>query len=184
MALTEEQIRLCNSDEELFRALSQELNRRLPDGERDLDAFVERVRGLPKGLRAMAAIYQFDVSMTLDDLGWHFANWHHRPYCDETLRGLQELEAHEAAEIFSSAYALTQPHWDEISQLLSQSFDAFVDWYSGSELQKSLDPLNERMWDLCKATGKLGLMTYWLIYARRYPENVVSAFDISRAKSR
>jgi hypothetical protein len=184
MALTEENIRSCSSDEELFRSLSQELSRRLPDEERDLDAFVERVRALPKGLRAMAAIYQLDVSMTLDDLGWHFANWHHRPYCDETLRGLRELEAQEAAEIFSSPYVLAQPHWEKIGQLLSENFDAFVEWYSRSELQRSLDPLNERMWDLCEAIGKLGLMTYWLIYARRYPENVVSVFDISKAKSR
>ena len=112
MALTEEQIRDCTSDEELFQALSAELHRRLPDGEGDdLDLFVERLRALPKGLRAMAAIYQLDVSMALDDLGWHFANWHHRPYCDETLRGLQELEAHEPAEIFSEAYELAQSYW-------------------------------------------------------------------------
>src|SRR5260370_15628269 len=112
-------------------------------------------------MRAMAALFRLDVRMTLDDLGWPFANSHHRAYCDETLRGLQELEAHEAAEIFSSAYALARPHWDEIGRLLSQSFDAFTEWYSGSDLEKSLDPLNERMWDLCRATGKLGLLTYW-----------------------
>src|SRR6266702_1383528 len=113
MALTEERIRACASDEELFKVLSGELHRRLPDEEGDdLGPFVERLRRLPRGLRAMAAIYQLDVSMALDDLGWHFANWHHRPHCEETLRGLRELEAHEAVEIFSSAYALAQPYWD------------------------------------------------------------------------
>jgi hypothetical protein len=148
MALTEEQIRDCTSDEELFQALSAELHRRLPDGESDdLDLFVERLRALPKGLRAMAAIYQLDVSMALDDLGWHFANWHHRPYCDETLRGLQELETHEPAEIFSNAYELAQLYWSTIGELLAQGFDKFVDWYPDSELEKTLDPLNRRMWD-------------------------------------
>jgi len=34
---------------------------------------------------AMAAMYQLDVSMTLDDLGWHFANRHQRGDCEETL---------------------------------------------------------------------------------------------------
>src|SRR5262245_29999541 len=181
MALTEEQIRDCASDEELFQALSAELHRRLPDEESDdLDLFVERLRALPKGLRAMAAIYQLDVSMALDDLGWHFANWHHRPYCDETLRGLRELEAHEPAEIFSSAYELVQPYWSTIGELLTQGFDKFVDWYPDSELETALDPLNRRMWDLC--APPYGLMAHWLTYARKYPEKVVSAFDISPAK--
>ena len=180
MALTEEHMRACKSDDELFRALSDELKRRLPP-EEDLDALVARLRGLPKGLRAMAAIYQLDVSMALDDLGWHFANWHHRPYHAETLRGLKELEAHGAAEIFSSAYALAQPYWDTIGELLAQDFDRFVEWYRGSGLETALDPLNERMWDLCKP--KYGLMDYWLSYARKYPEKVVSAFDISPSRS-
>jgi hypothetical protein len=118
--------------------------------------------------------------MALDDLGWHFANWHHRPYCEETLRGLQEVEAHEPAEIFSNAYTLVQPYWSTIGELLAQGFDKFVDWYPDSELEKILDPLNRRMWDLCAPT--YGLMAYWLTYARKYPEKVVSAFDISPAK--
>jgi hypothetical protein len=87
MALTEERIRACASDEDLFQALSAELHRRLPDGEGDdLDLFVERLRGLPKGLRAMAAIYQLDVSMALDDLGWHFAGAARRHLCPHVVR--------------------------------------------------------------------------------------------------
>ena len=182
MALTEERIRACASDEELFAALSAELHRRLPGEEGDdLDRFVERLRGLPRGLRAMAAIYQLDVSMALDDLGWHFANWHHRPYCDETLRGLRELEAQEAAEIFSSAYELAQPYWSTIDELLAQGFQRFTDWYDESALEEALDPLNRRMWDLCGPD--YGLMAYWLPYARKYPDRVVSVFDISPSKS-
>jgi hypothetical protein len=182
MALTEERIRACQSDEELFQALSAELQRRLPGRERDFDHLVDRLRGLPKGLRAMAAIYQLDVSMALDDLGWHFANWHHRPYCDETLHGLKELEAHEAAEIFSDAYVLVQPYWDAIGELLAESFQKFADWYRVSDLEKALDPLNRRMWDLCQPD--YGLMVFWLVYARKYPEKVLSVFDISPARPR
>ena len=89
MSLTEARIRECASDDELFELLSFELQSRLPDGEgENLDTFVERLRLLPVGLQAMAAIYQLDVSITLDDLGWHFANWHHRSYCDKTLWAL------------------------------------------------------------------------------------------------
>lgn len=177
MPLTESRIRDCADDEELFELLSAELQWRLPDGvDDDLDLFLERLRGLPVGLRAMAAIYQLDVSMTLDDLGWHFGNWHHRGFCDETLWALRELEADAAAEIFAAAYALVQPHWDKIGALLDEfgDFDDFADWYSESELEKALAPLNARMWDLREGENglDLGLLRYWPRYARKYPHKV------------
>jgi hypothetical protein len=71
-----------------------------------MERFLQKTRTIPVGLRAMAATFELDVSMTLDDLGWHFGNWAHRGYCDETLRGLRELEAPEYAEMFSKAYEL------------------------------------------------------------------------------
>jgi hypothetical protein len=55
MVLTEERIRACQSDEELFQALSTELQRRLPARPgSNIDFLVDRLRSLPKGLRAMA----------------------------------------------------------------------------------------------------------------------------------
>jgi hypothetical protein len=104
MALTELQIIESGDDEALFKLLSAELQRRLPDGEGDdLDAFLRTTRAMPTGLRAMAATYQLDVSLALDDLGWHFMNWLHRPYCEETAWALRELEAFAEAEIFAEA---------------------------------------------------------------------------------
>jgi len=175
MPLTQQFIRQCSDDEALFKALSAELCRRMPpELEWDRDDLMARMRACPPGLRAMAAVYQLDVSMTLDDFGWHFGNWHHRAYCEETLRGLRELGAHEAAEIFQAAYALVQPYWDRIGELLQQDFDEFAKWYRGSDLEKALDPLNRRMWDFCKRT-KFGLLDYWVPYARKYPGKVASA---------
>jgi len=176
MTLTEQFILECADDKELFRALSAELCRRVPERENDMEAFVARMRTLPQGLRAMASTYQLDVSLALDDLGWHFANWHHREYCEETILGLQELEAHEAADIFLSAYALVQPYWDTIGRLLQRDWDDFVEWYPESDLEKALDPLNDRMWDLCKRT-ELGLLSYWVPYARKYPRNMVQSSE-------
>ncbi len=175
MPLTEARIRDCADDDELFKLLSEELQWRLPEAEGDdLDLFVERIRAVPIGLRAMAAIYQLDVSLCLDDLGWHFANWHHRPYCEETLWALRELEAFEEAEIFAEAYALAQPYWDKIGNLLRKDFESFVKWYSDSELYKQLTPLNHRMWDLCKPADEwIGILKYWPSYARKYPHKVV-----------
>src|SRR5262245_48928071 len=103
MALTEAFIRACTDDEALFAALSAELRRRVSsdwaweDVDEEFESHVERMRACPVGLRAMAAVHPLDVSMALDDLGWHFANWHYRPHCEETLRGLRELEIPEAA---------------------------------------------------------------------------------------
>jgi hypothetical protein len=75
MALTENRILQCRNDDELFELLGLELTSRFPNGEgeteEDLDAFVAKLRTLPVGLRAMASIYQLDVSLALDDLGWH-----------------------------------------------------------------------------------------------------------------
>ncbi len=158
----------------MFKLLSAELQSRLPDGEgEDLDLFRARLRVLPTGLRAMAAMYQLDVSLALDDLGCHFYNWHHRGYCEETLWALRELEAHEAADIFALAYALAQPYWDKIGEF--SDFDAFNAWYVDSDLDKALDPLNRRMWTLCDRVNASsdGLLRYWAPYARKYPHKVL-----------
>jgi hypothetical protein len=83
--LTPEIIAGTSSDEELLKKLLAELDAAVPaELHDDLDEFVDTVRDLPPGLRAMASTYQFDVSMALDDLGWHFASWHHHGYAQET----------------------------------------------------------------------------------------------------
>ena len=171
MALTEARILECPDRDELLDLLSDELQSRLPGGEgNDLDRFLNRTRMIPVGLRAMAATYQLDVSITLDDFGWHFANWHHRPYCDETLWALRELEAEEEADLFARAYALVQPHWDKIGELLDDDFDAFVEWYRDSPLDEALLPLTRRMWELQKI--HYNLFGHWVSYARKYPHKV------------
>lgn len=120
----------------------------------------------------MAAIHRLDVSMAMDDLGWHFYNFHSRELADETLRGLVELEATVAAEVFRKAMELIEPHWDTIGRLSAQPGDSFSDWYVDSPLDEALTPLNEKLWDICTAAGKYGLLSYWLTYARKYPERV------------
>lgn len=173
--LTEARIHDSASDEALFDMLSKELQQRLPDAEGDdLDLFLARTRALPVGLRAMAATYQLDVSLALDDLGWHFANWHHHAYCRETIWALRELEAPEAADIFAEAYSRAQRHWETLGTLLAQDFDAFVAWYPRSELDEATFPLTQRLWDMYP-NETLGLLGLWMPYARKYPERVVDA---------
>ena len=162
------------SDKELLRQLSAELERRLPpDLHDDYELLVAAMRGLPRGLRAMAAIYRLDVSMAVDDLGWHFCNFHDRAFCDETQRGLRELEAVEAAEIFESARALVEPHWDEVGSRKVIGGEAFTEWYSNSGLERALAPLNRRLWAISERSPSYGLMQFWLDYARKYPARVL-----------
>ena len=173
MPLTVEDILAAASDESLFKVLTGALTEAMPSKlQSDLDQFVEKLKGLSPGLRAMAATFQFDVSMCLDDLGWHFANWHHHPYCRETSRGLRVLGATEVGELFDRGYGMVLPHWDSISKLLATDFKEFVQWYNFSDVEKSLDPLNERLWAIRDNSREFGLMQFWLDYARNFPERV------------
>ena len=170
MALTEAYIREC-SDEDLSNLLVAELNRWFPNGQdADLDLFLTHLEPVPKGLRAMALVYELDVSITLDDLGWHFANWHHRRYCEQTVWALRELEAFEHAELFEQAFAVAQFHWEKIGDLIRKDFRDFVEWYSDSDFEKATMTLTRRMWELQEVNG--GLLGFWTSYARKYPRNI------------
>src|SRR5579862_1320102 len=176
MRLTINGIRSAHSDKELLDKLCAELERRLPDEVwEDRDTLVAHLRMLPPGLRAMAATHSLDVSMALDDLGWHFANWHHHEFCEETSRGLLELGLNEIADWFNQAYQLVLPHWDAISDMLAVDFKVFLEWYNDSPLEKALSPLNQRLWVICDDTlPDPGLMKFWVDYARKHPARVVS----------
>ncbi len=164
------------SDEELFSELSSKLERCLPPQlQDDFELLVPAMRALPRGLRAMAAIHRLDVSMALDDLGWHFFNSHHRALCEETQWGLRELEAVEAAGIFASARALVEPHWNEMGALRAIGPEAFAEWYSASGLETALHPLNRRLWAVCGRSPDYGLMRFWLDYARKHPDRVTES---------
>ena len=173
MALTAEKIQE-SSDEELSKLLSLELDRWLPNGQdADLNVFLARIEPFPTGIRAMSLVYQLDVSLTLDDLGWHFGNWHHRPYCEKTISALRELEAIEYAELFEQAYVAAQPWWEQIGDLIRGDFRDFVEWYSGSGLHQATMPLTRRMWELQEIDN--GIVGYWTSYARKYPAKVGAA---------
>lgn len=153
----------AQSDQEVLDLVVAELERRIDASlHDDLDAYVIALQGLPKGLGAMAATYQLDVSMTLDDLGWHFGNWHHHGYSLETARGLRELGAIRAAELFEAAYSTALQYWDELGS------EGWIKWYHGSAFEKAIDPLSSEMWDLLG--DDLRVMKYWVAYARRHPE--------------
>jgi hypothetical protein len=150
------------SDEEVIDLIGGELDRRLPgDMHDELDRYVAALPSLPVGLRSMAATYQLDVSITLDDLGWHFGNWHHHGYARETIAGLGVLGPPRAAEIFGAAYRAALQHWDRLGE------EDWMEWYHGSELEKAVEPLNGEMWSLLDDEWRI--MGWWVKYARAHP---------------
>jgi hypothetical protein len=153
-----------SNDDELFGLLGKELETRI-SVERSSPAFLDAIRELPVGLRAMAATYELDVSLALDDLGWHFGNWHSTELAEETARGLEELGASELAGIFREAFRLAQQHWERLAAV------DWMDWYHGSELEKEVRPLNSQAWELLKGKDN-EIFKHWVNYARRYPERV------------
>jgi hypothetical protein len=151
-----------SSDDELFALLGRELEARIRS-RRGSPEFVAEIGNLPEGLRAMAATYELDVSLSLDDLGFHFGNWHNEALAEETARGLDVLGAPELAAIFREALGLALPYWRELGA------ENWSEWYHDSPLQKAVDPLTRQAWKLLK---KKGILDYWVDYARKHPDGV------------
>lgn len=168
MALTLQAIEAAD-DEQLFRLISGALEDLFPDSiKNDPERFLAALETAPRGLRAMAGIYDLDVSLALDDLAWHFGNHSDERFLRETAAALTELEAFEAAQMFVSAWEIVKPFLPEIHD--GSKISDFNDYLERTGIQSRVDPLNERMWAICKKCGRNGLLQYWLSYARKYPQ--------------
>jgi len=173
MALTAELIQATEDDEALFELLSGELQRLLPDEIReDEGRYHEALAGLPQGLRAMAGMHFFDVSMTMDDLAWHFGNQNDERDLSETLNGLRELELTEISVYFEQAWKIMEPQFEALRGPGVTS-ENFYDWLAEIGAKEKIDPMNDFIWDYCKKAGDLGLLSSWPAYARKYPERCI-----------
>lgn len=164
--VTLHQLQSATTAKERLELIQELLQDRIPESRTEQGPFLERLKTLPPGLRAMAATYELDVSLAMDDLGCHFGNWHHFELAQETLQGLKELNALELAEIFGEALELARPYWDRLGT------PDWMDWYPDSELDLALGELNEAAWNLLDDQD-LGIMSYWTAYAERHPERLV-----------
>lgn len=177
MALTANQIRNAHSDAGLLHLLQSELNLVFPiESRRDVPVFLSKLQTVPAGLRAMAATFELDVSMAMDDLAWHFVNYPNLNQYEETRQGLRELEANEAAELFEKAFSIIDPHWIEFGSVAESAESGIIhDWLNRIGIQKQIDPLTKQMWKLLNQWPDEGLMHYWVTYARKYPERCLNA---------
>mgnify|MGYP001600541983 CR=1 FL=1 len=162
--LTPEAI-FASSDDELFKLLGNELEKRTPVN-KAAPLFVDEIQKLPIGLRAMAATYEFDVSLVMDDLGWHFGNWHNTALAEETARGLDELGAAELATIFKESFQIALRYWDKLGA------KDWSQWYHGSPLEKEIESLNKQALKILEEK-KNGIFEYWVNYARQHPERII-----------
>ena len=173
MPLTVATIQNAKTDKELLDQISKELEQRFsPDIQNDADRYLAALAAAPVGLRAMASVHPLDVSMALDDLAWHFGNQQDERLAQETLNGLKELAATEAAQIFSLALEIVRPFLPEIRNK-DWERESFSDYLEETGIQGKIDPLNSRLWTICRRCGELGLMQYWAEYARKFPERCV-----------
>jgi hypothetical protein len=131
-------------------------------------ALAEEIRPLSPGLRAMAATHHLDVSLTLDDIGWHFLNFGHPSHVNETELGLRELGLPDVADIFREAYALVRPHLPEIRR-------PGGDYYAVIEQAGHSKRIDELTDQARAQLGGQGIYRQWAAYAKQHPDRVFNA---------
>jgi hypothetical protein len=111
----------------------------------------------------MAATHELDVSIALDDIGFHFGNWHDHELAKETASGLTELGAVEIASLFDDAFRIAKDYWNEMGN------KNWMDWYDCSDFDFAVRPIDSEVRSILK-DRVLGIMSYWVDYARRYSD--------------
>jgi hypothetical protein len=164
LALTDEKLL-----EEIFSLLGRSVSS-VADPYSDDGSYAAAIGSLPTGLRAMAATHHLDISLTVDDIGWHFLNFGEPGLVRETEAGLRELGLDEIADYFVEAQTIVNPLKSEIK--------AAKDYYECLESRGLMDRINE-LTDKASATQpKLSdspIYAAWAKYARVHPENVFAS---------
>jgi hypothetical protein len=131
-------------------------------------ALAQEIRQLPAGLRAMAATHHLDVSLTMDDIGWHFLNFGHPSHVNETELGLRELGLPDVADMFREAYVLVGPHLPEIRRPGGDYYAVIEQAGHAKRIDELTDQARTRL-------GDQGIYRQWAVYARQHPDRVFNA---------
>lgn len=164
LALTDEELL-----KEIFSALSKSVSS-VADPYSEDGSYAAAIGSLPIGLRAMAATHHLDISLTMDDIGWHFLNFGEPALVRQAEAGLRELGLNEIADYFVEAHAIVNPLRSEIKEA--------EDYYACLESRGLMDRINE-LTD--KASAKQptlsgsAIYAAWAKYARLHPENVFAS---------
>ena len=140
----------------------------------DDSLYGQEVRKLPAGLRAMAATYHLDVSLTLDDIGWHFGNFGAPDFVQETEAGLVELGLKDLAKWFAEAHSIVS----SLRPALTEDAN-YYEVIREAGVEERLGILN-RMAIAGDTTagsdvGGSAIFAAWVRYARAHPETLFPA---------
>lgn len=130
-------------------------------------SYAAAIATLPTGLRAMAATHHLDLSLTMDDIGWHFLNFGEPGLVRETEAGLRELGLHDVADYFSEAYAIMQPLRAEIKEA-----DEYQPSLESRGLMARIDELTDKASKTLPTLNDSAIYAAWVKYARAHPEKV------------
>jgi len=168
-----EQIKGCVDDAALFKLLADEASALLPPELQDgRKAYFGLLPSLAPGIRAFNGIWDLDVSMSMDDIAWHFTNHFEEEHIQETLWSLAEVGAEEVHAIFSEALSIVRPH---LGDLRSRSISAAKrhEWLDTSGIQAACKPLNKRLWEICEEAGNFRLLSFAIGHARKHPDRFI-----------
>jgi hypothetical protein len=163
---------VAEPDEVLFERITSILSDKVTaspyadDGE-----FAAQIKGLPVGLRAMAATHCLDVSLTLDDICWHFGNFGDPALANETEIGLRVLGLSDLADCFVDAYRIMCSLTDE-----SSDGEDLYDVLERHGLGDRAAAIDKAAWAIekCRETkfNDSAIFGAWLKFAREFPERV------------
>ena len=133
-------------------------------------SFAAAIASLPPGLRAMAATHHLDISLTLDDIGWHFLNFGEPGLVCETEAGLRELGLGDIADYFVEAHAIVNPLKPEIKEA-----GDYYDCPESRGLMARIDELTDKASARQPSLDGSPIYAAWIKYARVHPEKVFAS---------
>jgi hypothetical protein len=161
---------LLLGDEELLKEIFSVLGKSVnsaADPYSDDGSYAAAIASLPMGLRAMAATHHLDISLTMDDIGWHFLNFGEPGLVRETEAGLRELGLGDIADYFVEAHAIVSPLKPEIKEA-----DDYYECLESRGLMAKIDELTDKASARQPILDGSPIYAAWIKYTRLHPENV------------
>ncbi len=115
----------------------------------------------------MAATHHLDISLTMDDIGWHFLNFGEPGLVRETETGLRELGLDDIADYFAEAHAIVNPLKPEIKEA-----DDYRPCLESRGLMARIDELTDKASKRQPTVSDSAIYAGWVKYARAHPEKV------------
>ena len=164
---------LALSDEELLKEIFSLLSKSVSsvaDPYSEDGSYAAAIGSLPTGLRAMAATHHLDVSLTMDDIGWHFLNFGEPGLVRQTEAGLRELGLNDIADYFAEAHAIINPLKPDIKEA-----DDYCPCLESRGLMARINELTDKATASQPTLSGSPIYAAWTKYARVHPENVFAS---------